>query len=123
MVIRPVLFRPAFLLKPSVRDLTGRPFQSSERSIRTSPRWPGVVGLYDFNAILLSSVCFFRSGRPGIRPAYPVLAGRASARRTGQRPVVMSMALPSSSVTYAFLVVFRVPRRPRKRLVLPFVVV
>src|SRR5690606_11072234 len=50
IVIRPVLFRPPVFVKPSVRALTGRPFQSSERSISTSPRWPGVVGLYDFNA-------------------------------------------------------------------------
>jgi len=55
-VIRPVLFRPPDLVSPSVRDLTGRPFQSSERSISTSPRWPGVVGLYDFSAML----CVFR---------------------------------------------------------------
>src|SRR5690606_22392673 len=58
IVIRPVLFRPPCLLKPSVRVLTGRPFQSSERSISTSPRWPGVVGLYDLSAMLVSSVCF-----------------------------------------------------------------
>src|SRR5690606_25757370 len=51
MVIRPVLFRPPLLDRPSVRVLTGRPFHSSERSIRTSPRWPGVVGLYVFNAM------------------------------------------------------------------------
>ena len=51
-VIRPVLFRPPDLVKPSVRDLTGRPFHSSERSISTSPRWPGVVGLYDLSAML-----------------------------------------------------------------------
>jgi hypothetical protein len=55
------LFRPPFLIKPSVKDLTGRPFHSSERSIRTNPRWPGVVGLYDFNAIFLSSVFWLAS--------------------------------------------------------------
>ena len=52
IVIRPVLFRPPDFVKPSVRVLTGRPFQSSERSISTSPRWPGVVGLYDLSAML-----------------------------------------------------------------------
>jgi hypothetical protein len=46
------LFRPPCLVRPSVRALTGRPFQSSERSISTSPRWPGVVGLYDLSAML-----------------------------------------------------------------------
>jgi hypothetical protein len=40
-----------------VRALTGRPFQSSERSISTNPRWPGVVGLYDFSAMFATSVC------------------------------------------------------------------
>src|SRR5210317_2193661 len=79
IVIRPVLFRPPFLVKPSVRDLTGRPFQSSERSIRTSPRWPGVVGLYDLSAIL--SVFRFASRplraifawRGGVNPALPLI--------------------------------------------------
>src|SRR5690606_13269118 len=52
MVIRPVLLRPPWLCRPSVRALTGRPFHSSERSIRTSPRWPGVVGLYDLSAMI-----------------------------------------------------------------------
>ena len=71
MVIRPVLFRPAFLVRPSVRAFTGRPFQSSERSISTSPRWPGVVGLYDLSAML----ALFRLLRPGVCPLAHVCRG------------------------------------------------
>jgi len=63
-VIRPVLFRPPDFVKPSVRVLTGRPFQSSERSISTSPRWPGVVGLYDLSA-MLSVFRLLRAARKG----------------------------------------------------------
>ncbi len=51
MVTRPRLLRPPCEIRPSVRAFTGRPFHSSERSIRTSPRWPGVVGLYDLSAM------------------------------------------------------------------------
>src|ERR1700680_1786189 len=52
-VMRPLLLRPPFSRLPSVSALTGGPFQSSLRSMMTSWRWPGVVGLKVLSAIAL----------------------------------------------------------------------
>src|SRR6516165_4648944 len=48
--MRPVLLRPPLPRSPSVKDLTGLPFQSSLRSTMTSCRRDGVVGLNVFSA-------------------------------------------------------------------------
>jgi hypothetical protein len=77
--------------QPLGEGLHGRPFQSSERSISTSPRWPGVVGLYDLSAMLPVfrlpwdlAVRFHQSSAVGPGP---------------YNPVDTSIVLPSSSVT------------------------
>src|SRR6516225_4113326 len=55
IVIRPVLLRPPLPRRPSVNALTGLPFHSPLRSMMTSCRWDGVVGLKVFNAIASDS--------------------------------------------------------------------
>src|SRR3954463_13204449 len=54
--MRPVLLRPPEECLPSVKLLTGLPLYSAERSTITSWRWPGVVGLNVFNAIVVSAL-------------------------------------------------------------------
>src|SRR4029077_18759765 len=54
-VMRPLLLRPPCSRLPSVSALTGGPFQSSLRSMMTSWRCPGVVGLKVLSAIALNS--------------------------------------------------------------------
>src|SRR5450755_1464869 len=49
--MRPLLLRPPDECCPSVNAFTGAPLYSDERSMLTSWRWLGVVGLYVFNAI------------------------------------------------------------------------
>src|SRR5215470_10640008 len=56
MVMRPVLLRPPLAALPSVSFLTGRPFHSSERSISTTWRRPGVIGRKDLSAIAIFPV-------------------------------------------------------------------
>src|ERR1700722_2711400 len=51
--MRPWLLRPPWLCCPSVSPLTGFPFHSSERSIRTVPRRLAVTGLNCLSAILV----------------------------------------------------------------------
>src|SRR4051812_11250532 len=48
---RPPPPRPPDLVRPSTRDLIGRPLWSSLRSTRTRPRRPGEVGLNCLSAI------------------------------------------------------------------------
>ena len=50
-VMRPLLLRPPVECWPSVSAFTGAPLYSDERSMITSWRWLGVVGLYVFKAI------------------------------------------------------------------------
>src|SRR5262252_5681988 len=52
LVIRPWLLRPPVPILPSVSALTGLPFHSSERLIRTVPRRLAVTGLNCRSAIL-----------------------------------------------------------------------
>src|SRR6266478_2533055 len=52
--MRPVLLRPPFCRKPSVKPLTGLPFHSSLRSTMTRWRCDGVVGLNVLSAIALN---------------------------------------------------------------------
>src|SRR5207302_5272863 len=52
--MRPVLLRPPFCRKPSVKPLTGLPFHSSLRSTMTRWRCDGVVGLKVLSAIALN---------------------------------------------------------------------
>src|ERR1700722_13598014 len=54
-VMRPVLLRPPFSDLPSVSALTGLPLWSPLRSTITNWRRPGVVGLNDLRAIVLTS--------------------------------------------------------------------
>src|SRR5690606_41954483 len=49
--MRPPCPRPPDLVRPSVRDFSGRPLCSSERSTSTRARRPGDVGLKCFRAI------------------------------------------------------------------------
>src|SRR5271165_3315263 len=55
LVMRPWLLRPPVEDLPSVRPLTGLPFHSSLRSIRTVPRRLAVTGLKCFSAIIRAS--------------------------------------------------------------------
>src|SRR5215213_6476988 len=80
--MRPVLLRPPEECLPSVKLLTGLPLYSAERSTITSWRWPGVVGLYVFNAIVVAPYS----------------------------PVVTSMRWPSSRVTIARFLDLRLGR-------------
>src|SRR4051794_39556657 len=89
--MRPVLLRPPLEFLPSVNALIGLPLYSAERSTITNWRWPGVVGLYFFNAIAVSPYS----------------------------PVVTSMRWPSSRVTIARFTSDWEPNWPRKTLVLP----
>jgi hypothetical protein len=75
----PLLLRPPVLRLPSVRALSGLPFQSDDLSTRISARCEGVVGLYCLSAILQPQI-----------------------------PVVTSMVWPSASVTIAFFTSERV---------------
>src|SRR5689334_17649918 len=52
----PWLLRPPVPRLPTVRFLTGRPFHSSLRSTRTTPRRPGVIGLKDLSAMSVPSL-------------------------------------------------------------------
>src|SRR5271166_1363120 len=52
LVMRPWLLRPPVPILPSVSTLTGLPFHSSERLIRTVPRRLAVTGLNCLSAIL-----------------------------------------------------------------------
>src|SRR5215471_7947554 len=54
--MRPLLLRPPVDFWPSVSALTGGPLCRVERSTITSWRWPGVTGLYFFNAIATLSL-------------------------------------------------------------------
>src|SRR5215510_12079656 len=54
--MRPWLLRPPVEFCPSVSDFTGGPLWRVERSTITSWRWPGVTGLYVFNAIATLSL-------------------------------------------------------------------
>src|SRR4051812_20092919 len=47
----PLLLRPPVLRLPSVKALTGLPFQSADLSTRIRPRCDEVVGLYCLSAI------------------------------------------------------------------------
>ena len=45
----PLLFRPPDFDKPTVSVFSGLPDHRLSRDTNTSPRCPGVFGLYDFN--------------------------------------------------------------------------
>ena len=82
LVMRPWLLRPPVPVLPSVSALTGLPFHSSERLIRTVPRRLAVTGLKCLSAIL---------------------------RGPYASPVVKSIDWPAASLTNAFFTSERLP--------------